>query len=142
MNDTPKPGTATPPAGTAQTQAQPGAAAAAGGAAGAETTNVVALDAARGEGEARALAYVNEVNEICALAGCPDKAADFIGKKLAAADVRRALMKAQAAEADATAITGNRAAGHGGGKKAPTGRAAIDYAAIYGRMNNPGQKSA
>lgn len=59
--------------------------------------NVVQLDAARAEGEEKFSAYVNEVNDLCALAGLPQKAAAFIKAKTAIETVRSELIAARAA---------------------------------------------
>jgi len=108
---------------------------------GAEGAPVVDLDAARSEGEARALAYVREVNELCAMAGTPEKAADFIAKKVKAEDVRSALLAGKASKTDAGTISAHnpgkqpQAADHGwskiaaatgtfGGGYSPAGRPA------------------
>ena len=62
---------------------------------------VAELDAARAEGRTSALAYVDEVNEICALAGAPHRAAAFVKQGTAVADVRKQLLEERAA-ADAS----------------------------------------
>lgn len=62
-------------------------------------------ETARQEGYDAALAYVAEVNDLCALAGQPSKAGEFIKAKTPVADVRAALLNARAEEADKTAIT-------------------------------------
>ena len=62
--------------------------------------NVVQLDAARNEGEAKFAAYVNEVNDLCALAGLPQKAAAFIKAKTAIETVRSELITARAGAGD------------------------------------------
>jgi ATP-dependent protease ClpP protease subunit len=97
-------GAPAPAAGTAAggTPAAGAAAPAAGGApAGGTGAEVVNLDTARSEGEARALAYVTEVNDLCALAGFPEKAAAFIAEKKPVAAVRQALIEAKAGTAGA-----------------------------------------
>ena len=80
-------------------------------------SNVVALDTARAEGEAKAIAYVQEMNNLCALAGVPEKAAQFIAAKTSVTDASKALLAARAAESDATAIVTTPAAGAQGGKR-------------------------
>lgn len=57
------------------------------------------LSAYRAEGYNEALEQVKEINQLCALAGCPEKAIAFIDQGLSVAKVREALVKAQA-EAD------------------------------------------
>ena len=84
-------------------------------------------------GEARALAYVSEVNDLCALAGCPEKAAEFIGKKVAVADVRSALLGAKASKTDADTVVahqpgkGAQAGDHGWSKIAAATGAGTGY---------------
>lgn len=60
--------------------------------------NVVQLDSARTEGRAAAMAEVREIHELCALAGKPLLANEFILAGKALPDVRKALIDAKAAE--------------------------------------------
>lgn len=79
-----------------------------------------------------ALAYMAEVNDLCLLAGRPDRAAAFISKAVPLSVVRKSLLNAKAAHDDATAIMGH--APHNTMPKAdrePT----IDTAAIYAQRN-------
>jgi signal peptide peptidase SppA len=79
--------------------------------AGAETpapAPVIDLAAARGQGEAAAIAYAAEVAELCVLAGRPASAAAFIAKRTPVAEVRRALLSARAAEDEARVIDPHR----------------------------------
>lgn len=69
-------------------------------------TNVVDIDAARTQGRSEALAYVREINEICALAGSPDKAQAFIDKDAKPADVRKELLDARASADAAREVSG------------------------------------
>jgi ATP-dependent Clp protease protease subunit len=69
-------------------------------------TNVVDIDAARTQGRSDALAYVREINEICALAGSPDKAQAFIDKEAKPADVRKELLDARASADAAREVSG------------------------------------
>lgn len=71
----------------------------------AEAGKVVDINAARAEGEAKAFAYMQEVNNLCAIGGCPEKAADFIAKKVAIPDVQAALLAAKASKTDAGDIS-------------------------------------
>ena len=87
---------------------------------------------ARSEAKAEALAYVGEVNELCQLAAMPDKAAAFIAKALPIAEIRKALLTAQAAASEATAITGLLPANATSASSEPK----IDTAAIYAARNN------
>ena len=98
------------------------------------------LAAIRGEAQkearAEALAYVTEVNELCLLAGMPDKAMSFIAKAVPLAEARKSLLEAKATKADATAIAGQIPAN-------PTPNAAetkIDTAAIYAKRNQKKEK--
>ena len=78
--------------------------------------NIVDLDKARadakGEGRAEALAYVNEVNDLCALAGKAGLAQGFIAKGANVEDIRAELLKARADKADENPVDPH----HGGGK--------------------------
>lgn len=79
-----------------------------------------------------ALAYMAEVNDLCLLAGRPDRAAAFISKAVPLSVVRKSLLNAKAAQDDATAIMGH--APHNSMPKRdrePT----IDTAAIYAQRN-------
>ena len=69
-------------------------------------TNVVDIDAARTQGRSDALAYVREINEICALAGAGDKAQAFIDKEAKPADVRKELLDARASADAAREVSG------------------------------------
>lgn len=71
----------------------------------AEAGKVVDINAARAEGEAKAFAYMEEVNNLCAIGGCPEKAADFIAKKVSVPDVQAALLAAKASKTDAGEIS-------------------------------------
>ncbi len=79
-----------------------------------------------------ALSYMAEVNDLCLLAGRPDRAAAFISKAVPLSVVRKSLLNAKAAQDDATAIMGH--APHSGiprSDREPT----IDTAAIYAQRN-------
>lgn len=47
------------------------------------------------------------IAEVCMLAGCPDRAAEFIAAGKTEADVRRVLIDARAAQSEATEIRSN-----------------------------------
>lgn len=94
-------------------------------------TNVVDIDAARTQGRSDALAYVREINEICALAGSPDKAQAFIEKDAKPGDVRKELLDARAST-DAAREVSNRNAPHTPGQK-PTAK--VDLAADMRRRH-------
>jgi hypothetical protein len=82
-----------------------------------QPTNVVDIDAARSQGRSEALAYMREINEICALAGVPEKAQAFIEKDAKPGDVRKELLDARAS-ADAAREVSNRNAPTNGQKPA------------------------
>lgn len=89
------------------------------------------LAAVRAEARTEALAYVGEVNELCLLAGMPDRAMNFITKSVPLAEVRKALLDAKAAQADATAIAGQIPVN----TKPVNADPKIDTAAIYAKRN-------
>ncbi len=95
-------------------------------------TNVVTLDAARAEGRTGALAYVREVQELCAIAGQHAKATGFIDANAAVADVRASLLEARAS-ADATAtITNHQAPAAGAPSQAAKGSLAASMRRMVG----------
>ncbi|BBK30301.1 hypothetical protein EDC65_2253 [Stella humosa] len=98
-------------------------------------TNVVDLDGARAQGRADALAYVSEVNELCALAGS-ERSAEFIAAGTPVAAVRKALLEARAADSAARGIVG----AHAGTTTAPAGRGWGDALARAG-VARPNPKS-
>lgn len=87
------------------------------------------------QARAETLAYVTEVNELCSLAGFPEKAMDFIGKAVPVADVRKTLIDAKAAQADANAIAGQIPANT---TQTTNAEPKIDTAAIYAARNKKG----
>ena len=93
-------------------------------------SNVVDIDAARTQGRSDALAYVREINEICALAGSPDKAQAFIDKEAKPGDVRKELLDARAS-ADAARQVSNQNAPNNSQK--PTAK--VDLAADMRRRH-------
>ncbi len=100
--------------------------------------DIAALTAqAKAEARAEALAYVAEVNELCHLAGMPDKAAGFVAKTVPVAEIRKTLLTAKAATAEATAIMSQ----HEGMAGSPSAESKIDTAAIYSTRNNPKTQS-
>ena len=95
--------------------------------------DIAALTAhAKAEARAEALAYVAEVNELCQLAGMPDKAAGFVAKAVPVAEIRKTLLTAKAATAEATTIMSQ----HEGMAGSPV-EPKIDTTAIYSSRNNP-----
>ncbi|MFH1158593.1 MAG: S49 family peptidase [Pseudomonadota bacterium] len=92
------------------------------------------LAAIRAEAKAEALAYVTEINELCLLAGMPDKAMGFIAKAVPLGEARRSLLDAKATKADATAIAGHIPAN----TNPDTAEPKIDTAAIYAQRNKKG----
>lgn len=96
--------------------------------------DIAALTAqAKAEARSEALAYVAEVNELCQLACMPDKAAGFVAKAVPVAEIRKTLLTAKAAAAEATAIMSQ----HEGMAGSPAAESKIDTAAIYSSRNNP-----
>jgi ATP-dependent Clp protease protease subunit len=67
--------------------------------------NVVNIDEVRAQGYAEAVAYISEVQSICALAGAPDKAQAFIDARTKPADVTKALLEARASSDAAKTIS-------------------------------------
>lgn len=94
------------------------------------------LEALRAEARTEALAYVGEVNELCLLAGMPDRAMNFITKSVPLAEVRKALLDAKAAQADATAIAGQIPVN----TKPANAEQKIDTAGIYAKRNQKKEK--
>lgn len=92
------------------------------------------LTALQQQARTEAMSYVTEVTELCQLAGVPDKALAFISKSTPAAEVRKALLEARAAQADATAIAGQIPANTSSTHAEPK----IDTAAIYAARNKKG----
>lgn len=80
----------------------------------------------------KAFAYLAAVNELCLLAGRPDKAAAFISKAVPLSTIRKVLLNARAAQDEATAIMGYAAPRTTTAKDEPK----IDTAAIYASRNN------
>lgn len=93
--------------------------------------NVVDLDHVRAQERKATLAYVNEVNQLCALAGAPDLASGFIAKATSTEQVRAALLQTRAEEDEASAVRAMRP----GQTQAPS-EPVIDTAAIYAARNN------
>ncbi|MEG3637655.1 head maturation protease, ClpP-related [Magnetococcus sp. PR-3] len=94
--------------------------------------NVVDLDSVRSDERKKTLAYVNEVHEICDLAGMPGRASNFIAQGVEAGQIRRALIDARADEGDRLDIRHR----HGPAldeHPQPT----IDTHAIYAARNQP-----
>jgi signal peptide peptidase SppA len=89
----------------------------------------------REKAKAETMAYVSEVTEICQLAGCPDKTMGFITKAVPVAEIRKVLIDAKAAQADAITIAGQLPAN----TQTPTNaEPKIDTAAIYEARNKKG----
>ena len=80
----------------------------------------------------KAFAYLAAVNELCLLAGRPDRASAFIAKAVPLATIRKVLLNARAAQDEATAIMGYAAPRTTPAKDEPK----IDTAAIYESRNN------
>lgn len=89
------------------------------------------IEKARADAHAEAMAYVAEVFDLCAIAGVPDKAKDFVAKAVPSAEVRQALLEAKVKEDEATAIVGLPS-----DNSIATADTKIDTAAIYQNRNN------
>lgn len=89
------------------------------------------IEKARADAHAEAMAYVAEVFDLCAIAGVPDKAKDFVAKSVPSAEVRQALLEAKVKEDEATAIVGLTS-----DNSIATADTKIDTAAIYQNRNN------
>lgn len=92
--------------------------------------NLVDLDQIRAEERTATLAYVNEVSQLCALAGAPDLASGFIARATSTEQVRAALLQARAEADEASAVRAMRS----GQAQAPS-EPVIDTAAIYAARN-------
>ena len=91
---------------------------------------VIDLDAVRAAERKATLAYVTEINELCALAGQTDLATGFIAKAMPIAKVRKALLEARAADDEATIIRTQKT-----GDVTASAEPVIDTAAIYAARN-------
>lgn len=87
----------------------------------AATGNVVDLDTARAAGRTEALAYMREVNDLCALAGKPELANAFIERDAKAADIRKELLEARASADAARDVSTQTLAGAGAAKPQGSG---------------------
>lgn len=102
-----------------------------------QTPDIAAIRAeAFTEARTEVLAYVSEINELCLLAGVPQKAMDFITKAVPLAEVRKALLEAKAATADATAIAGQIPVN----ASPANAESKIDTAGIYAKRNQRKEK--
>lgn len=99
------------------------------------SAEVIDLDAVRAAERKATLAYVTEINELCALAGKGDLAADFIARAVPAAQVRKSLLEARAAEDEATAVRSLKT-----GEARASSEPVIDTAAIYAARNKLNDK--
>jgi ATP-dependent Clp protease, protease subunit len=75
----------------------------------ASQTNIIDFASAKAEGRAEAMARINEINDICALAGSPHMAQAFIAADTPPEAVRKALLEARA-EASAKHIVSSHSA--------------------------------
>jgi ATP-dependent Clp protease, protease subunit len=78
-------------------------------AASASQTNIIDFASAKAEGRSEAMARINEINDICALAGSPQMASAFIAADTPPEAVRKALLEARA-EASAKHIVSSHSA--------------------------------
>ena len=92
--------------------------------------NVIDLDEVRAHERKATLAYVNEINQLCALAGTPEMAPDFITKATSPETVRAKLLEARVEEDEASAISAT-----GRSQTLKPSEPAIDTAAIYAARN-------
>ena len=92
--------------------------------------NVIDLDQVRAQERKATLAYVSEINQLCALAGSPDMASGFIAKAASPEIVRTKLLEARAEEDDASAVSAT-----GRSQTPKPSEPAIDTAAIYAARN-------
>ena len=90
------------------------------------SAQVIDLEGVRAEERRATLAYVTEVHELCAIAGCGDLAAGFIARAAPVAQIRKTLLEARAAEDEATAIRSQV-----GPTAVEPAQPTIDTAAIY-----------
>ena len=96
---------------------------------------IIDLDAVRAAERKATLAYVTEVNELCALAGQSDLATGVVAKALPVTQVRKTLLEAKAAEDEATAIRTHKT-----GEVTASSEPVIDTAAIYAARNKLNHK--
>ena len=92
--------------------------------------NVVDLDQVRAQERQATLAYVSEVNQLCALARSPEMASGFIAKATSTEKVRAALLQARAEEDEASAVSAK-----GRSQTPKPDEPTIDTAAIYAARN-------
>jgi ATP-dependent Clp endopeptidase proteolytic subunit ClpP len=92
--------------------------------------NIIDLDQVRAQERKATLAYVSEINQLCALAGSPDMASGFIAKATSPEIVRTKLLEARAEEDDASAVSAT-----GRSQTPKPSEPAIDTAAIYAARN-------
>jgi ATP-dependent protease ClpP protease subunit len=96
---------------------------------------IIDLDAVRAAERKATLAYVTEVNELCALASQADLASGFIARATPVDQVRKTLLQARAAEDEATAIRTHKT-----GEITASAEPVIDTAAIYAARNKLNHK--
>ncbi|MGE0108154.1 MAG: S49 family peptidase [Bdellovibrionales bacterium] len=87
------------------------------------------VERAKVEAHEKAMAYVKEVNDLCAIAGMTEKANAFISKAVPVADIRQVLLETKVKQAEATEISGHVPT------PMPSAEAKIDTAAIYAARN-------
>jgi len=92
--------------------------------------NVIDLDQVRAQERKATLAYVSEINQLCALAGSPEMASEFIAKATSPEIVRTKLLEARAEEDDASTVSAT-----GRSQTPKPSEPAIDTAAIYAARN-------
>ena len=106
--------------------------------------NVISLDQARGEGRTQALAELGEIQQLCQIAGCPERLSAFVAEKLSLAQVRDRLCaeRAEASEAHGE-VGGGRDPLAGGLARGEADQpiTAQEIDGYYAQMNKPFQKA-
>ncbi|MBF0153249.1 MAG: Clp protease ClpP [Magnetococcales bacterium] len=97
-----------------------------------ETANVVNLEAVRQDERKKTMAYVTEVQDLCALAGAASQAAGFIAKAMPVKEIRASLLKARARQDEETMIHHQH-----GPALVRAEQPIIDTQAIYAARNQP-----
>ena len=104
--------------------------------------NVVDLDTARAAGRTEALAYMREVQDLCALAGKPEMATAFIEKEAKASDIRKELLEARASADAARDVSTAALPGAGAAKPAgaTVGDGKVSRASMERELKRAGMK--
>lgn len=97
-----------------------------------KTDSFIDLDAVRSDERKKTMAYVTEVQDLCALAGAATQAAGFIAKVMPVQEIRAALLKARARQDEETMIHHQH-----GPALVQAEQPVIDTRAIYAARNQP-----